>query len=263
MSLGRSRIHLYRSLHHAPGRRETGLFLLEGPHLLREALQENWRLKEVLFTHEFRENQPEGRTLPLILQQRQIPFDFCSESDLSRIADAKTPQGVTALAKLPDLPESLPSPSDDELLLLGECISDPGNLGAVLRIADWFGLRRVILGADSADPFAPKVVRSSAGAIFRVNIVSNVNLTEIVRQESAAGRFLAAATVAGTTLSTHLPVKGRRGLVIGHEIRGVAPEIANLCSTTVRIPGRGRTESLNLAVAAGILLYELTSSGKM
>lgn len=178
---------------------------------------------------------------------------------MSRMAEAVTPQGAIALGKLPQIKAAKKTAGSAEIVLIGESISDPGNLGTILRSADWFGVESVILGAGSADPFAPKVVRASAGAIFRVKIAVRNDVAAEIQRETRAGRKLYAATLDGELKPDELPREGRRGLVVGHEKRGISDEIASLCTSTVRIPARGRGESLNLAVAAGILLYSLSN----
>lgn len=255
MAISKSRLRLYRSLHHPKGRREQGLFLVEGPELIREALQEGWPLDEVVLTSTLRQNRGDARKLIPLLELANVPHHFCSQSEMSRMADAMTPQGAIALGKYPVvLPEGGEVP---EVLLVAECVSDPGNLGAMLRSADWFGVSKLILGEGSADPFGPKVVRSSAGAIFRVRIEVVSNLGDHLKRESNRKRRLFAAVKSGKLLPKDLPKQGLRGLVIGHEKRGLSRQIVEQCSATVRIGGHGRTESLNLAVAAGILLYAL------
>ena len=186
-----------------------------------------------------------------------MPYDRCSQSDIERISEAKTPQGIVAMAELPESGAMRESSTINEVLLICECVSDPGNLGTLLRTADWFGLEGVILGEGSADPFSPKVVRASAGSIFRIQATTPPDLVEWFTPEKDRGRQFFAAQMNGTLLPRDLPLEGLRGLVIGHEKRGVSKRIAELCNATVRIEGRGRAESLNLAVAAGILLHAL------
>jgi TrmH family RNA methyltransferase len=250
MPLSKPHLRRYRRLHQAKGRRESGRFLVEGPTLIREALKEGRLLEEAVLTAEFAAN-PEGRDLVRLLGLAGVPHSLCSLEEMSRLAEAMTPQGAAAIAKLP--PE-MPPPKAD-LLLVCEAVSDPGNLGSLLRTADWFGVERVALGPGSADPYSPKAVRASAGAIFRVAVEATADLAALLAAERSAGRRLFAAVMTGDRRPETLPTAGLRGLVVGHETRGVSPAVAAACESTVRILSRGRTESLNLAVAAGILLY--------
>lgn len=257
MALSKSHLKLYRSLHQAKGRREAGLFLLEGPELIKEALREGWPLMEVVVAHSFAKETDVGRELIRLVNMAEVPYELCSQSDMDRLADAVTPQGVAGLAyQNPELDDQK-SPKVDEVLLICTQISDPGNLGTILRTADWFGVNTVLLGSDSVDPFNPKVVRASAGSIFRVRIETVQDLVRRIKSEKDLGRMLFAALMSGELLPDDLPLEGLRGLVVGHEKQGVSGEIASLCTATVRIEPRGRIESLNLAVATGILLYAL------
>ena len=257
MGLAANRIRQYRELHDGKGRREKGLFLVEGPTLIQEALKENWPLEEVLVTSPA-VRSAQGEKLLKLAELADIPQGTCSPADMARMADAQTPQGAIALAKLPptiDLPIALKI----ELLLICESVSDPGNLGTLLRVADWFGAETVLLGSGSADPFGPKAVRASAGSIFRIKTALATDLSDLIRREVHQGRQIYAAAVKGKLTPQDLPQEGPRGLLIGHETHGVSQNIASLCTNTVHIPAYGRAESLNLAVAAGILLHCLTN----
>ncbi len=260
MPISKAKLKLCRSLHSAKGRKGSNLFLIEGAELIKEALREGWDIDEILITNTFGEEEG-GRELLKLTELAEVPSAYCSNADMDRMSDAKTPQGAVALAKIPDQRSVASIASSEEILLVCEQISDPGNLGTLLRTADWFGIQYIIVGKGSADPFNPKVVRSTAGAIFRVRIDTADDLADFISSEISSGRKLYAATMTGERLPEDLPRKGLRGLVIGHEKRGVTSEIESLCTSTVRISGSGRTESLNLAVAAGILMYSLTKTG--
>jgi TrmH family RNA methyltransferase len=256
MPLTQAKIKLYRSLHQKKGRKASHLFIVEGPDLVKEALRENWPLKEIYLTHYFGNEVQAGRETVKLADLAEVPCDFCSQKDMNRITDAQTPQGAIALAEH-HTEEVIGESEVTELLLICEQISDPGNLGTLIRTADWFGVQKIILGTGSVDPYSPKVVRSSAGSIFRVTIEATEALSERLHQEIEKDRKLFAASLSGNLSHLKLPKQGPRGLVLGHERKGVSEEISRICTDTVRIESRGRAESLNLAVAAGILLQAL------
>lgn len=255
MSLSKNKIKLYRCLRHSKGCREAGLFLVEGPLLVQEALREGWDLVEVLLTQEYARNR-DGRKIVRLLDVSETPYTYGSVSDLGRISDAETSQGIIGIAKLPEEQGSIPQPLPDDVILVLERVSDPGNLGTILRTADWFGIRHVILGSGSVDPFNPKVVRGTAGSIFRVKIEVAEDPGLFLEKEE--GRRFYAAVLRGELLPHDLPTQGHRGLILGHEKLGVSAELINRCAGSVLIPGYGAAESLNLAVAAGILMYTIT-----
>ena len=257
MSFSKAKLKLLRSLHQLKERKETRLFLIEGPELIKEALKEGWPLKEIIVTHIF-SSEEIGIELRKLADLAEVSFDRCSNQDMERISDTKTPQGAIAVAYYSEKDGSHGEIVNPDMLLFCEQVSDPGNLGALIRTADWFGVSRIILGEGSADPFSPKVVRSSAGSIFRLRIEIVRNFQAVLEKEAEGGRKLFAATLKGELTPAKLPRSGLRGLVIGHEKRGVSDKIAAMCTSSVSIPGKGRAESLNLAVAAGIILSELS-----
>jgi len=256
MALSKSKIKLYRSVHSSKGRKESGLFLIEGPESIREALSENWPLQESVLTHMLVETQA-GKELLNLLELGRIPHELCSETDLERITDTRSPQGAVALGEILEKRSQEESEAQAEVIIICEQVSDPGNLGTIIRTADWFGVRQVYVGPESVDPFNPKVVRAAAGAIFRVEVKTLTDVRKFVSQERADDRKLYAAVLNGSLKARELPQSGKRGLVLGHEIRGISSEIEAECTDTVRIERLGHTESLNLSVAAGILMYAM------
>ncbi len=187
---------------------------------------------------------------PALLGPFLEKFNPVSEAELRKISALTTPNQVLALV---DLPDSTPA---FDLLRARRCfyldgLQDPGNLGAILRIADWFGWPAVFCSPDCVDAFSPKVVQASMGAIFRIHTYEVV-LSELVAQEPGLPVF--GAVLGGEDVSTTAwPSHGL--LVIGNEGRGICPAAESLLTRRLTIPRHsdGRAESLNAAVAAGIL----------
>ena len=142
----------------------------------------------------------------------------------------------------------------DRLLLALDAVSDPGNVGTIIRTADWFGAGGVLLGRGCVEPFNEKVVRATAGSLFHIPIVDEVELLEVLAQAKATGfRVVVAAAGGSVSLSDWRPAK-RNVLVVGSEAHGVSADIRDSADVTVAIPRYGRAESLNAGVAAAILL---------
>jgi TrmH family RNA methyltransferase len=164
------------------------------------------------------------------------------------IADARSPQDVLAVVEKPT-----EKPVGERVLIL-DGVSDPGNIGTIIRTAVWFGFSDIILCGEHADAFAPKVVRSSVGSLFALNIHQRWNAERL--REKLHAHHVVAADLSGT----HGPeaLRGRRPLaiIIGNEAHGISPAVAALASMVVRIGGSGRVESLNAAVASAILMHE-------
>ncbi len=190
-----------------------------------------------------------GQNAALLQPFLQI-FNPVEEADLKKISTLTTPAPVMAVAEMPDGHLS-PGLTADNYCFYLDGIQDPGNLGTILRIADWFGLPAVICSPDSADAFSPKAVQASMGAIFRVQ-TAEIPLEEWLCQ--TPGTPVAGAVLDGDNLfETELPERGL--IVVGNEGRGISAEAEGLLTHRLTIPRdpSGGAESLNAAVSAGIL----------
>lgn len=185
-----------------------------------------------------------------LLRHHQTKFAAIRDADLKKISTLHTPNQVLAVAEMPvEQDARLAAPVARAFYLDG--IQDPGNMGAILRIADWFGLTPVYCSPDSVDPYSPKVVQSGMGAVFRVPVFETT-LDAVL--EAAPGLPVLGADMDGADVfRTPLPERGL--LVIGNEGKGISPAVAARLSARVSIPRPpgGQAESLNAAVAAGIL----------
>jgi TrmH family RNA methyltransferase len=165
---------------------------------------------------------------------------------IERVATTETPQSSVAEVRLPD---QTPDLADLDWVLVAEDLADPGNLGTILRSAEAAGVQAVVLTPGSVDPFNPKVVRSSAGALFHVPVIS----APLASVASAGLRILGTSSHAGTP-HTEADWSGRVALLVGNEARGLSPQTE--VDDWVRIEHRGRSESLNVAMAATVLCFE-------
>ena len=169
------------------------------------------------------------------------------------MTDVVSPQGVMAVVEKGDNIDKIDYTEDFILALDG--IQDPGNLGTILRTADSANLKQIILSGDCADPYNPKVVRSTMGAIFRMNMVTTPNLLKTL-QEIKRHKFEIIVTSLETQKSIYDIFYHKKVVVIGNEANGVTKEVQELADKKVKIPMLGKTESLNASVAAGIMIYE-------
>ncbi len=240
-----------RDLRTKKGRREQGNYAVEGPTLLAEALESGVQPRSVFGTAEAL-GQAAG-----LLARAGCPVYQVGEAALRKMSDLTTAPGLIAVLPLPrfDLERALGGAA--ALLLAG--LNDPGNAGTLVRTAEIFGLGGVIFTPDAVEPFNPKVVRAAMGALFRMS-VAVAPAAEAVRTARARGFRIVASGHGGTPLPGY--IFAERSLVaIGNERRGVAPQLADP-DDTVSIPQPGRGESLNAAVAGGILLYALSLAPK-
>jgi TrmH family RNA methyltransferase len=231
-----------RKLHQKKYREAFGHFLVEGEHLVLE-LQ-----KAAMARPEFRESR---LYVTEAYADWKTPFrkTLVTPKQMAAMADTQTPQGILAVAPLPDSPTA---PAGEKAVYLHE-VQDPGNLGTILRTLGWFGGFRCLLSPGSVDPFNPKVVRASMGAIFHVPMELDVAL------DSLPGRFprLACLDMQGRTLRDDA-FRACDCYVFGNEARGVPREaLSALGAEPFTIGGGGAIESLNLASAVNMCVYEL------
>ncbi len=239
----KNQVKYIQSLSHKKFRDEEGCFVAEGPKVVAELLtMPHMRVKEVYGTQEWRASQAEGEWAD--------SFYELTEEELQRISFLKTANQVLAIFYKPDL---VVEPGSWQLVLDG--IQDPGNMGTIIRIADWFGVQQIICSEDSADAFNPKVIQSTMASIGRVEIVYT-NLVEYLRMHSH--RHFYAATLEGTPIRDVRP-HGPSALVIGNESKGIREELMKELKLFVTIPRHGAAESLNAAVATGIILSHFTA----
>lgn len=225
-------------------RREEGAFAAEGPKLLGEALRWGAQLEAVIAAPGV--PLPE---LPQGVRTVEVP-----EALLSSIADTESPQGIVFLCRGKCL--ALPERLEGRRYLVLDGVQDPGNVGTVWRTADAFGADGLILCNGCADPWNPKTVRATMGAVFRLPVYE-CPLTAAADRLSAAGLPLYAAALRDDTEDVRSVPLSRSAVIVGSEGRGVSQQALELCEKTVKIPMRERCESLNAAVAATVLLWEM------
>lgn len=244
-----------RKLHKAKGRREQQQFLLEGTHLLEEACAVDYPLVTVCCTPEWQEHH---------LQLWQEAASRCQRAEvvspevLKAIATTVQPDGVVATAKQ-RLTSEKSLPQEERLFSLGlalETVQDPGNLGTTIRTAAAAGVERLWLSADSVDLENPKVLRSSAGQWFRLPVTVSPNLNEVVCQCQETG-IQVVATIPDATLSYwDIDLQHPTLILLGNEAAGLSTDLAERSDQQVKIPLLAGVESLNVAIAAALILYE-------
>jgi TrmH family RNA methyltransferase len=246
--LVKSQVKYIQSLGQKKFRDQEGVFVAEGPKLVGELLNgPNLRPVSVYATKDWLEdvgNSPCLRSLPA------SSIIELSKEELERIAAQATPNQVLAVFAKPQFP---PSSFEGSVSLLLDGIQDPGNLGTIIRIADWFGIAQVVCSRDCADVYNPKTVQSTMGSIGRVPVIVE-DLEKLIGEHP--GLPVYAAVLQGESIYKTAPVdKGM--IVIGNESRGIRPELLACIRHPVTIPRIGEAESLNAAVATGIILSHL------
>nr|WP_239587097.1 RNA methyltransferase [Bacillus ectoiniformans] len=228
-------------------RDKTGLYLLEGFHLVETALNHKDWLVELIVSEDI--------TLPAHWNVDGVEMTMVTQDVADSLASTETTQSIFALCRKPELPEVL---KEGNYLLI-DAVQDPGNIGTMIRTADAAGMAGVVLGTGCADPYNPKVLRSAQGSHFHLPIFIqplNETIQELKEKD---------IPVYGTSLQRAVDYreagKGSQfALLVGNEGSGVSEELLNQTTGNLYIPLYGQSESLNVAVAAGVLLYHLKHS---
>ncbi len=242
------RLARVRALRAVKGRREQRRFAFEGATLLGEARASGFPIEEIYATPAAYEATPLLREL----EGEGIPAYLVEPSSAATLSDVTTPSGIVALAPMRLLGPGELFGRGSPLLVLAD-VGDPANAGTLLRSADAFGCAGVLFGSLGVDPYHPKVVRGSMGAIFRLAI-GVADPSAAAEAAAAHGVSLLGLTAEGTSLRDER-WRAPYGLVVGHERRGLGPWGA-LCERFLAIPMAGQAESLSAAVAGSIALYE-------
>jgi TrmH family RNA methyltransferase len=253
-------IRAARELKSAQGRREQGRYLLEGVRLIDDALQQGLRPDLVFLTPHLLDGTARGRDLAGRLRRTEVPIVELTERLLRLISDTETPPGIIAVAPLPRPLIELPAPWTGGLsAILLDHVRDPGNVGGILRTAAAAGVELVVSTEGSVDLYAPKVVRAGAGAHLRLELAPARPLDEI---GAWLARWPLAALADGAARTTLYDVDWREPcvLVVSNEAHGIEEWLQGRALRRVSIPMRAATESLNVAAATAIFVYEARRS---
>ena len=241
-SLKNPRVQAFRSLKERKGRLALNAFLAEGDKMVSEAFSSSFPVEALLLR--------EDRDLPSGLSP-DLPVYLLPEHVFASLSDTRTPQGIAAVVGMQ--PQA---PSGSRLIAL-DGVQDPGNVGTIIRTADAAGLDGVLLGPDCADVFSPKVLRATMGSIFRMGLLFPRDLASLLAGYRKEGYALLSSQLDGTSFYERQGVGKKWILIIGNEGNGVSSAVRAEATHRLRLPMRGGAESLNAAVAAGIMMYEM------
>jgi TrmH family RNA methyltransferase len=238
---------LIRSLHDRKHRYNERMFIAEGEKTCADLLKSSLSAEFVIvyggaseycfwLAEQFYENGAEVYT--------------AGHATFEQLTDAKTPQGIFAVVRMPE-----PDTAFKNSFIALDGIADPGNIGTIIRTADWFGFKNIVLSPNCADVFNPKTVRATMGSIFSMNLVYNTDLPQFLKEFE--GETFGATLEAEITLEDCKP-NGNFGLILGSESHGISENVRNFLKTEFIIPGSGNAESLNVGIAAGISLYHFS-----
>lgn len=241
--LSKSKAKYIQSLGHKKFRDEEALFVAEGDKVVSEILNEvPASVKEIFAVKEWI-----NRHAHLL---NKVSFSEITPEELGRISQLTTPNQVLAVVK--EIPRREPFPASGKITLVLDGIQDPGNLGTIIRIADWFGIDQVVCSQLSADIYNPKVVQATMGSFARMPVF----YTDIEEWLKKQHTHIYAATLDGENILSMTPL--REGIIlIGNESKGISENLLQVANVRITIPRVGKAESLNAAVATGIILSHL------
>ena len=258
--LSQAQIKRLKSLHQKKYRQLEGKILLEGHRLIHQALMAEADIKTAWITDNFAKSTS-GRELIQMLIEKNILIETASEQSIERICDSQNSQGIIAVIPLP-IYEPLQDIPSHSLYL--DDISDPGNMGTLLRTAVWFGIDAVFLSPDCVDSLNSKVIRSAMGAHFHLQKLMSISHDELFEKYTKVGYAILGSDMGGEPL-LNLQIDLDKGwiLILGSEAHGMSDALRSYITHSISIPGFGGMESLNVAVAGGILLHSLTASMRL
>ena len=251
-SLTNDKVKLINSLYHRKYRRDLNLFVAEGVRICKEALENNWDIKYLLFNKENKDNLAIN---DLVNDTTSLGGDAIAVSSqiLSKLSHKDNPQNVLGvfIQKWYRLPNSV----DNKRIVALENVRDPGNLGTILRTMDGMGASDCVLLNDCTDPFSYEAVRASMGAVFNINIIAS-NLEQFLKWKSDKNISLIGSSLKKAFNYTKANWETPFVLAMGNEQNGLSDKLINNCDQLIKIPMLGKSDSLNLAVSTGILLYD-------
>lgn len=247
--LSKSQIRTITSLQHKKFRREHGLFIVEGLKSVMEFIHSDYLVQHIFYT-----SQAGAKLIKIPQNQKSQEI---SEQDMQRISLLKAPQGVLALVRIPSFAPLTNQQLSNTFHLVLDDIQDPGNLGTIIRTAEWFGLTRIICSVGSVDAYNPKVVQASMGSLARTH-VHYMDIAALLGHTTVPifGAVLDGASLYETDF-------GQEGLIVlGNEGNGINRTILPDITYPVTIPRVGKTESLNVAISAALFCAELVRKNK-
>ena len=232
-----------KSLHLRKYRSLNNQFIVEGSRSISSAIDASAKIDTVFYTLDYSKKNP-----TIIEQLKKIPSQVVSLKEINSLSPSNTPSGILATCKIP----KFKSFNKNKNIIFLDNLSDPGNLGTILRTAIWFGIDQIGYSSRSIDPYNPKVVRSAMGAHFNISWLGELNLDDIKEYK------ILGADHRGKSIHTINIVNQRWALIMGSEAHGISKTIHSHIDELIGIPKVGHGESLNVGVSMGILLYKLT-----
>ncbi|MDA3861258.1 MAG: RNA methyltransferase [Melioribacteraceae bacterium] len=249
--LTKRELKYYSSLNKVKYRKIEQKFIVEGIKLADEAVSSNFDCEVIIVSDSFAKIHSEK----LDHYKHSTIVQIIPDNEFSAIADTQTPQGILAIMEMP-LQRYVDETREGTIVAL-ENISDPGNVGTIIRTCDWFGIKDIIISSNSVDIYNPKVIRSTMGSLFHINIHVSENIYATFKALQKNGKSVICTDMNGESIYGFSKNKSSI-LVFSNEAKGPTEELLEITDATITIPKFGKAESLNVATAAGVIISEFT-----
>ena len=252
--ISKNELKHYSSLLRKKFRNSEKQFLAEGKKIVTEGLNSDFKCELIFVSHQFAESENEFLKN---LRQYEVQVEVLKNNEFSKLSDTQTPQGIAAVFNKTGEKENKVIELSSRTVVCLENISDPGNLGTIIRNCDWFGVSEILLDKACTDIFNPKVIRSSAGSVFHVKFFENIDLFEIIPGLKKKGYRVLCADIEGDNFF-EFDEKIKSVLIFANEANGPSMQALSLTDVKITIPKIGKAESLNVASASAVILANLT-----
>lgn len=251
--ISKSELQYYSSLLTKKHRKSEKKFLVEGMKSVLEGIDSKYECEVIFITNKFAEQHED--TIKMLAKVKKKTISL-KQKEFEKLSDTETPQGIAAVFAKPLLVFSANQFLDDKIIVMLDNISDPGNLGTIFRNCDWFGVKNILLSENIVDYTNPKVIRSSMGSVFHLNIFEEVKTESLLKLKENSFEVLCSDT-AGENALTYRDEK-KKILVLSSEAHGPSKEIESITDKKICIPRIGKAESLNVASASAVMLAVFT-----
>ncbi len=245
----KAEIQLVKKLSQKKYRAIEQKFVVEGKRLISEGLKSNFTCIKIFVTKEFLDRDSVFKEF---LYSPNKKLDVITKRDFLKISSTKNPQGIAAVFSIPDSKEC----NYDKTIIYLDNISDPGNLGTIIRSCEWFGIKTICLSKECADLYNPKVLRASMGAVFYLNIIEDVSVSEIIPKVRAKNYKTLFADMNGIDYKS-IDYSGKLFIAFCNEAFGPSKDLIENCDSAITIPKIGNVDSLNVAAAAAVILSQI------
>ena len=252
--ISKNELKYYSSLLVKKYRQQEEKFIVEGLKIVEEGLNSSYKCEVLFVTPAFMESLPDVIT---ILKKKTNRIEELKSADFQKISDTKSPQGIAAVFSK-HYPKKSLNDLNDKLLVFIDNISDPGNLGTIIRTCDWFGIYNILISDQSVEYLNPKVVRASMGSVFHLNIYDDVFADDLSNLKSSGYQIICADVKGKDVFSFNTGKKTI--LAFSNESTGPSENIKTLADDFITVPGKGRAESLNVSTAAAIIIAQITNN---